>query len=232
MSTLAIHQVRVTYQGRAAHAAAAPEKGLNALDAAVLGYMNVAAMRQHIRPDERVHGIFTEAGDKPNIVPRTAAAHWYVRSPRIDLLDELKGRVMRCLEAGAEAAGCEMTHEWIDPAYADMVDNGPLAALFSANATSLGRRPADPGPENRVVGSTDMGNVSHLVPSIHPMIKVAPSEIAIHTADFADHAVAASGDAGVLDGASAMAMTVADVWLQPDALAAVHGAFHPREADR
>ncbi len=231
MSTLAIHQVRVRYHGRAAHAAAAPHKGVNALDAAVLGYVNVAALRQHIRPDERIHGIFTEAGEKPNIVPRTAAAHWYVRSPRFDLLESLKARVIGCLEAGASAAGCEMEHEWIDPAYADMVDNGPLSALYASNAASIGRPPAEPSPDNRVVGSTDMGNVSHLVPSIHPMVKVAPADVAIHTAEFERHAGSESGDAGVLDGATAMAMTVADLWLQPDALDAVRETFRAGSAD-
>ncbi len=226
MSTLAIHQVRVRYHGRAAHAAAAPHKGVNALDAAVLGYVNVAALRQHIRPDERIHGIFTEAGGKPNIVPRTAAAHWYVRSPRSDLLEALKARVMTCLEAGAAAAGCEMEHTWIDPAYADMVENGPLAALYASNATAVGRPPVEPSQESRVLGSTDMGNVSHLVPSIHPMVKVAPADVAIHTADFERYAGSESGDAGVLDGAAALAMTVADLWLQPDALDAVRESFH------
>ena len=111
MAAIAIQRLSVTYTGRASHAAAAPWDGANALDAAVLGYVNVAALRQHIRPDERVHGIFTDAGEQPNIVPRSAAASWYVRSPSVDGLAALKDRVLACLSAGAQAAGCEMAHE-------------------------------------------------------------------------------------------------------------------------
>src|SRR3954468_1407830 len=106
MSTIAIQQLVVQYEGKSAHAAAFPWEGRNALDAAVLGYVNVAALRQHMEPTERIHGIFTKAGDRPNIVPREAAAHWYVRSPTMASLEVLKGRVLTCLEAGATAAGC------------------------------------------------------------------------------------------------------------------------------
>ena len=126
MDVIAIQQLWVDYHGEAAHAAAFPWKGRNALDAAVLGYMNVAALRQHIKPTERIHGIFTQAGDKPNIVPKFAAAQWYVRSPKVTSLERLKERVLTCLEAGAAAAGCTMDHEWKDPAYFDMLDNGPM----------------------------------------------------------------------------------------------------------
>src|SRR4051794_32270292 len=115
---IAIQQLEVEYSGRAAHAAAAPQAGRNALDAAVLGYVNVAALRQHIRPDERIHGIFTEAGHAPNVVPERAAATWYVRSPSVRGLQKLKARVLTCLEAGTAAAGCQMEHRWLDPAYA------------------------------------------------------------------------------------------------------------------
>jgi amidohydrolase len=225
MDVLAIHHVKVTYRGRAAHAAAAPEKGRNALDAAVLGYMNVAALRQHIRPDERVHGIFTRAGDKPNIVPETAEALWYVRSPTLVGLDALRARVATCLEAGAAAAGCELELEWYDPFYSDMVESATLLGVYAANAVAVGRALAEPTATTRVVGSTDMGNVSHEVPSIHPMIKVAPDGVAIHTTEFARHAASAAGDAAVLDGARIMALTVADLWAQPELVAAVDAEF-------
>ncbi|HEY4376168.1 MAG TPA: M20 family metallopeptidase [Acidimicrobiales bacterium] len=222
---IAIQQVQVTYHGKAAHAAAAPQAGRNALDAAVLGYVNVAALRQHIRPDERIHGIFTEAGDAPNVVPERAGALWYVRSPTLRRLEKLKARVMACLQAGAEAAGCTMEHRWIDPAYADLVDIDPFIDLYRANAARVGRTLADPAVVGHVVGSTDMGNVSHLVPSIHPMIAVSPPTVAIHTADFAAYAVGPDGDRAVIDGAKALASTVADLWLRPDALSEITSAF-------
>jgi amidohydrolase len=225
MNVIAIQQIEVTYLGQAAHAAAFPYKGRNALDAAVLGYMNVAALRQHIRPEERVHGIFTEAGDKPNIVPARAAAHWYVRAGDLGRLETLKDRVFACLQAGADAAGCAMEHEWLDPAYADMRDNDPMIGVYAANATALGRPPATPGDSFSVVGSTDMGNVSYEVPSIHPMIKVSPAHVSIHTPEFAGFAAGPEGDAAVLDGAKALAMTIADLWMRPDVLDAATAAF-------
>jgi amidohydrolase len=231
MNAIAIQQVHVEYHGEAAHAAAFPHRGRNALDAAVLGYMNVSALRQHIRTDERIHGIFTRAGDKPNIVPARTGAVWYVRSPQLRRLEPLKERVLACLRAGAEATGCEMTYEWQEPAYADMVDNPVLVDLFSANSAALGRELADPAEVPGVVGSTDMGNVSHRVPSIHPMIAVSPPSVPIHTPEFAEHARSEAGDRGVLDGAKAMAMTAADLWLDRDALARARAAFDEAVAD-
>jgi amidohydrolase len=224
MSTLALHELHVRFHGEAAHAAAFPWDGRNALDAAVLGYLNLAALRQHLRPGERVHGIFTEGGEKPNIVPRTAAMHWLVRSPTVAGLEALKERVLRCLRAGADAAGCEMTHDWADVHYTEVRDNAPMAEAYAANAARLGRTVADPRAGHEVVASTDMGNVSYLVPSIHPMIAVAPRGVAIHTPAFAEHARSDAGDRAVLDGAKALAMTAIDLWAT-DLLADARRAF-------
>jgi amidohydrolase len=224
MSTLAIHRCRARYRGRAAHAAAAPDKGVNALDGAVLGYNAIAALRQHIADEERIHGVFIAGGDKPNIVPSHAETEWYVRSPTMEGLRLLMDRVTRCLEGGATAAGCAVEIEWLDPCYAEMVDNEPLADCYVANAAALGRAVQMPTPHTAVRGSTDMGNVSHVVPSIHPMIKVAPDDTAIHTEDFALCAVSSAGDRGVIDGAKAMAMTAIDVWLVPSVLESITAA--------
>ena len=229
-AAIAIQQIEVTYHGRAAHAAAAPQVGRNALDAAVLGYMNVAALRQHIRPDERIHGIFTEAGEAANVVPDRAAATWYVRSPTVRGLEKLKARVLACLEAGATAAGCGMDHVWIDPAFANMVDNEPMIELYRTNLARTGRTLADPTSMDSVVGSTDMGNVSHLVASIHPMIAVSPPNVAIHTTDFVRYAGGQEGDRAVLDGARVMAATVADLWAEPGAIEEVQAAFEAAKA--
>ena len=225
MNVIAIQQIIVTYHGQAAHAAAFPYKGRNALDAAVLGYTNIAALRQHIRPEERLHGIFTEAGDKPNIVPSRATTHWYVRAGTRRRLEPLKERVFACLQAGADAAGCTMEFEWQEPVYADMRDNAAIVDLYAVNAGQLGRPPSRPDNNFSVVGSTDMGNVSYEVPSIHPMIKVSPAHVSIHTPEFAGYARGPDGDAAVLDGAKSLAMTIADLWLRPDALEAATTEF-------
>jgi len=229
MDCLAIQELQVQYHGKAAHAAAAPWEGRNALDAAVLGYSGVAAMRQHIRPNERVHGIFTRAGDKPNIVPAETAMEWYVRAGTVASLQPLKERVFTCLESAATACGCTMSHEWVDNLYAEMVDNGPLVQAYVANAAAVGRTVLDPvAAGRRVMGSTDMGNISHLVPSIHPMIKVAPDGVPIHSVEFARWAVAEEGDRAVIDGAKAMAMTVVDLWASTTLRANVEAEFDRR----
>ena len=211
MDCIAIQQLFVTYHGRAAHAAAAPEQGVNALDAAVLGYMGIAALRQHIGERDRIHGVFTNGGDKPNIVPAEASMHWYVRSRDLASLAELQERVLAALQAGATATGASMTYEWHDPAYADILTDDRLLAMYAHNAARIGRS-LDGSDASPVVGSTDMGNVSHEVPSIHPMIAVAPPGVAIHTPEFAEHARSPAGDRAVLDGAKAMACTVIDAW--------------------
>jgi len=233
MDAIAIHELNVRYEGEAAHAAAFPWKGRNALDAAVLGYVNVAALRQHIESDERVHGIFTKAGDKPNIVPRDAAAQWYVRSGTVARLQLLKARVLRCLNAGADAAGCSMQHEWAAHTYSEMIDCGPIAHSYAANAGRLGRVVADSRQGGgKVVGSTDMGNVSYLVPSIHPMIAVSPPNVSIHTPEFAAYARGEPGDCAVLDGAKALAMTAVDLWCEPELRRQAHEAWESERMRR
>lgn len=229
MDCLAIHTVDVEYHGLSAHAAAAPWEGRNALDAAVLGYMNLAAMRQHIRPDERIHGIITNGGAKPNIVPSEAASQWYVRAGSVERLQALKHRVHAALEGAASACGCTMNPTWDDIQYADMIDNGPMVGSYVANSARTGRTVADPRATGRaVMGSTDMGNISYLVPSIHPMIQVAPSGVPIHSVEFARYAAAAEGDRAVVDGAKAMAMTVVDLWTSAELRASVAAEFAVR----
>jgi metal-dependent amidase/aminoacylase/carboxypeptidase family protein len=148
-----------------------------------------------------------------------------VRSPNLRLLEDLKGRVVTCLEAGTLAAGCRMDHRWQEFAYSDMLDNGPMLDLYAANSARLGRPLEDPNLSAGVVGSTDMGNVSYLAPSIHPMVKVAPAHVSIHSPEFTRYAVSGDGDRAVIDGAKALAMTVIDLWTNADHRAAAQQAF-------
>jgi amidohydrolase len=222
---IAIATWRVEYYGQGAHAAAAPHLGRNALDAMVLGYNAVAALRQHIASTDRIHGVFLQAGEKPNIVPHHTVAEWYVRSASIESLQPLKARVLACLEAGAAAAGCRIEVEPTCPEYSDLRTNPVLIDLYRANSEALGRPLYEPTPETRVIASTDMGNVSHLVPSIHPMIAVSPPDVPLHSDEFARWAVSEEGDRAVLDGAKAMAMTVMDLWLTEGRVEEVRAAF-------
>lgn len=226
IDAIALRQLCVEYSGAEAHAAAAPHRGRNALDAAVLGYMAVAALRQHILPDERVHGIFTRSGEKPNIVPRETAMEWYVRSATMESLEALTPRVVAALESGAHATGCSCSHSFPGETYAHLFPNPTMCGAYSVNAARLGRQVSAPGAAGaRVVGSTDMGNVSHLVPTIHPMIASAPASAVIHTAEFAAHSRGPLADRAVIDGAKAMAMTAIDFWTSPAMRAAVGAEF-------
>ncbi len=222
---LAITTFRVEYRGVAAHAAASPWLGRNALDAAVLGYNAVAALRQHIAPTERIHGVFTEAGEKPNIVPDRAVAEWYVRSSTTAALAVLAERVRNALQAGASAAGCEMVCQPLGPDYAELVTNAALMDLYRTNSAAVGRPVAQPDSTTRLMASTDAGNVSLAVPTIHPLVKIAPDGVSLHSADFAQWSVSAAADRAIVESAKAMAMTMIDVWMVPGSAEAVRRAF-------
>jgi amidohydrolase len=217
MPCIAMAELEVRYRGQSAHAAAMPERGVNALDAMVLGYQAVAALRQHIARDERIHGIITDGGQSPNVVPERSAARFYVRAADEQNLAPLKQRVEACFRAGAEATGADVEIEWGAADYLDIRFNEPLAAAFRANAEALGREffPIDKLPPS-VQGSTDMGNVSHRVPSIHPMLAAAPLHCTIHNPEFAKWAGSEMGEAAALDGAKALAMTALDFFADAD----------------
>lgn len=229
MNTLAAAICDAHYRGRPAHAAAAPEHGRNALDAAVFGYTAVAALRQHIAPDERVHGIFTKMPEKANVVPSEVGARWLIRSGTLRRLEELVPRVLACLEAGAVAAGCQVDlvrlAAWGRDAAPEVRTNPQLVDSYVANMAQLGRVVGNPVLGGGTIGSTDMGMVSYLVPSIHPLIAIAPPGVKIHEMEFAAAAASESADRAVLDGAKAMAMTVVDYWLDADLRAQSRAAF-------
>ncbi len=226
MRAIAVRQLQADYRGAAAHAAAFPHRGRNALDAAVLGYTAVATLRQHIRDDERVHGIFTHGGDRPNIVPDRATTAWYVRAPELGRLASLEERVRAALASGAMATGCEVEIRETAPTYAELDSNEAILTRYRQNAARRGRHVGLHREVAGVLGSTDMGNISKLVPAIHPMIKVAPEGIPIHTPAFAEHSRGALADEAVVDGAVILAWTIADLWSEPgllEAARAEHG---------
>jgi amidohydrolase len=219
--------LEATMHGRAAHASMYPERGVNALDALVIGYLGLSALRQHLVPTDKVHGVITAGGSAPSVVPETAAGTFMVRSATMAELERLRGRVLACLAAGAGAAGARLTARWRWPTYLEMRHNLPLAGAFEANLRALGRRPLAPAevPATRAA-STDMGNVSHLVPAIQPMLAVSPPDVVPHSTAFATWAVRPPADRAVLDGAKALAMTAIDLWLRPGLAEAVR-VSHP-----
>jgi amidohydrolase len=210
---LAASTLEVEFFGRPAHAAGQPHKGINALDAMILAFTSINSLRQHIRGDARVHGIITDGGEAPNIVPAHSAGVFLVRALDDDYLSELKGRVLNCFAGASAATGARLEYRWRDRTYAPMKNNMTLAGLFKQNLESLGRKVEAFDPRFGL-GSTDMGNVSQVVPSIHATVAIAPGDVLIHTPEFAAAAASQAGHNALLDAAKAMAMTVADI-LQP-----------------
>ena len=217
MPCICVAEVEVIYHGKSSHASAMPHKGINALDGLLLAYQAISNLRQHIRSTERIHGIITEGGSAPNIVPDRSAGQFYVRAADDKELAQLKPRVQSCFEAGAKGSGCEVEVNWANVDYLDLNTNWPLAELFQEHAESLGREFI---PYEEAVkfgaGSTDMGNISHRLPSIHPMLAVAPPNVVIHNPEFAKWAASEKGDAAVIDGAKALALTAADFLLSTE----------------
>lgn len=211
---LACASLRVEYFGKETHAAARPEAGINALDALILAYNAIGALRQHIRDSARIHGVITDGGRAPNVVPDHSAASFLVRAEDETYLEQLKAKVIACFEAGASATGARLEYRWSDYELAAMRTNGPLAEAHRVNLAAVGRE-SPPGP-GRGFGSTDMGNVSNLVPAIHPTIAVAPPEVSSHSREFADCAASEEGHRGLMDAAKAMAMTAIDILTDPN----------------
>jgi amidohydrolase len=207
---LACAELRIEYHGREAHAAAQPERGINALEAMIIAYNAINSLRQHIRRTARVHGVITDGGEAPNIVPGHSEASFLVRAEDDEYLEELKTRVAACFEAGAKATGATLELHWNINQYAAMNTNGAIAAACRRNFAAVGREvPDDENP--RPLGSTDMGNVSKIVPGIHPTVAIAPQEVNGHSPEFAKYAVSEAGDRAVIDGAKALAMTAIDI---------------------
>jgi amidohydrolase len=202
---IAVQQLAVTYTGVEAHASGFPWGGINAADAMVVAQTAIGLLRQQLLPSDRVHGIVTKGGEAANIIPRETTADFMVRAGTAVRLDELLAKVRACFEAGALATGCTLDIA-LDTAYTDLRHDEELAARYQQHAESLGREFVEPPAPV----STDMGNVSYEVPSIHPFIRVESKGAVPHQEAFADACATPSADQAVFDGALGMALTVID----------------------
>ncbi|GAA1560606.1 M20 family metallopeptidase [Kribbella sancticallisti] len=202
----------VTYRGKAAHASAFPEAGLNAADALTVAQVGIGLLRQHLHPGDRVHGIVRHGGDAPNVVPDQTSGQWYVRAPDLDSLEVLLDRVNGCFRAGAEATGCDVSVE-SGRTYSHFAHSEELAGRYRSNAEALGRSFAEFSAEalERMAGSTDMANVSQVCPAIHPTLNISSGDAVNHQPEFAAACAAPPADWAALDGATAMAWTCADL---------------------
>ena len=215
----------VEFFGKPAHAAAQPHKGVNALEALILAFNSINSLRQHMKGEARIHGIITDGGEAPNIVPAHSAAKFLIRAPDNAYLEELKEKALNCFIGASLATGATLKYDWGNKTYAPMKNNLTLAQLFSNNFELLGRHVESFDPYFGF-GSTDMGNVSQVVPSIHPTVAIASSEVLIHTPEFASAAVSDGGHKGLLDAAKAIAMTVVDIFSQPEMLDKIRQEFY------
>lgn len=209
---LSVLHIDVEFHGKSAHASGSPDLGINALDAAVQAYVNVSTLRQQLQDSDRVHGIVTYGGAAPNIIPAHTSMAWYVRATSDERLDEIYPKVVNCFEAAAIATGCTFEVRQSGHRYSAMTNNPVMVDLYTANSEAAGRRmhrlaelPAETS------GSTDMGNVSQVVPSIHPMLDLNCYPTVNHQPEFAAQTITIDGKRAIRDGALAMAWTIIDL---------------------
>jgi amidohydrolase len=214
--SLASSKLILEFFGKASHAAAAPQEGINALDALLLAFNNINAIRQTLNPRDRIAGIITHGGEACNIVPSYTAAKFSIRATTAHRRDQLIQRVIACAQAGADAIGCQLKTQ-ISPGYKEIIPNTILAELFTKNLIFLGRQVTEPDPDERM-GSTDMGDLSQIIPCLHPYLETVPANVAGHTQDFVDICLSTPSRQAVMDAAKALAMTVLDLLAFPEYL--------------
>lgn len=216
-ATQAVDRFQITYTGRPAHAAAAPDKGVNALDAATIALTAIGLLRQQLPGTVRTAAVITQGGEVTNIIPARTVLQAEVRSFDLDELRDAKRRVMACFEAGALASGCSWEQVRTEPRYDPLVQEPLLADAWNDALTELGREPI--AFSGMAGGSTDMGNVSQVVPSIHPGIAIIGSTAAPHTEGFAADAATPAADRAVIDSAIGLAWAAATAALTPSSRA-------------
>ena len=222
--TLGLMKAKVEYFGKAAHAASWPWRGVNALNAVIGLFTALDAMRQQLRPDARVHGVITVGGQQPNIIPEYTSADFYLRSLDRTYLQEVRRRFEAAAEGAATATGCRV-QVTVDPRIHDpLKPNGPMATLFERNLARIDF-PVDPDDGQAGYGSTDAGNVSHAIPTIHPYIRTAPDGVPGHSREFAEHNATPLARAGMVAAAKALALTALDLLADPAALQSAKEEF-------
>ena len=227
-SSLVAKGLELTFHGKSAHAAANPQDGKNALDAVIVTFTSVGLLRQQVRDDARIHGIITHGGTAPNVIPNLTKARFRIRAEDIAYADELFQRVIACAQAGALAAGCTLEWEEYMPAYLNMVPNRALGQLFAHNLEQIGRN-VSAAPTKTGSGSTDLGNVSHHVPSICAYLEICGTEASWHSTAVADATITAKGHKAIVDGAVSMALTAIDFLFDDSARAAIKAEFEQTE---
>ena len=207
-----IQQYKVEYFGKDAHAAGAPDQGINALDAQIQLFVNASTYRQQMVQSNRMHGVIKEGGYKPNIIPSYTSSEWYLRSLNKEGLDELENHFMNFVNAAALATRCEVKVTIPDYRYEEIDNNKILCDLYFENSKDIGREMIYQKDSVRPgLGSTDMGNISQAFPSIHPMLSIGDGSAVNHQPEFAAETITESGHKAIYDGAYAMGATIIDL---------------------
>ena len=215
--SLTLSAVRADYRGREAHASAAPYLGVNAADAATIAQVAIGLLRQQLAPGQQVHGIVTDGGQAANVIPGRTELQFTMRATGSSSLADLEAKVRDCFLAGAVATGCDYNVDYTEPMYDALNPDPWMAETVRAEMTRLGLTPVEAELEAaHPVGSTDMGNVTQLLPGIHPMIAVDAGGASLHQPAFAAAAAGPSADRAVIDGAIMLARTVVRLAQAPD----------------
>ena len=199
-------KLEFVYHGRAAHAAAYPEEGVNALDAVIQLFVAIGALRQQLATSARIHGIVTDGGRAPNVIPERAAARFWIRALEDELLEQTVLRVRRCAEGAATATGTRLEVREGEGTSPPMRPNLPLADSYRRQLHRLGLEETPHAP-GQAIGSSDITHVSRVVPTIHPNFPIG-TQLQLHTREFAEATTRPSGEAGLLEAARALALTV------------------------
>ncbi len=221
--SLALDALEFTYHGKASHAAVAPEKGINALNAVIALFNHIDALRQHVKSDVRIHGIITEGGVAPNIVPERAKARFYIRARHRSYLNEVVEKVKNCANAAAVATGAKLEVKNFENSFDNLVSNEKLKVVVKRYFEEFGEEIEEPPATS---GSTDVGNVSHVVPTVNPMIKAVPKGVNPHTKEFAENTRLKLAHDALVKASKVLALSALEVLRDVELLDAVREDFN------
>lgn len=228
---LACISVRIAFHGKAAHAAADPENGANALNAVIATFTGIDALRQHVKTDARIHGIITAGGDAPNVVPHYAASEFYVRGATVAYMSELVEKVRKIAEGAALMTGTRLQFDTPEEPNFDMITNYPIARTMKAHLNAVGLKMPE-AVARPASGSTDWGNVSYVVPSVETSYPILDRVCTWHSQDVVDASDSELGYANTLKVAKAMALTGVDLLTNAGLLETAKSAFAREKAVR
>jgi amidohydrolase len=221
--SLALDALEFTYHGKASHAAVAPEKGINALNAVIALFNHIDALRQHVRSDVRIHGIITEGGVAPNIVPERAKARFYIRARDRSYLNDVVEKVRNCANAASVATGAKLDVKNFENSFDNLVSNEKLKRVVKKYLEEFGEEIEEPPATS---GSTDVGNVSHVVPTVNPTIKAVPKGVDPHTKEFAENTKLKLAHDALVKASKVLALSALEVLRDVELLDAVKEDFN------